>query len=133
MTYVHYDPRWDDVVDLLIRDREFSKTGYFGVTVVEPPGLGDCQSWVFEQLGLPQFAHGILSLADLTEAGFREVSKPSPRDLAVYLPGMDHYGMYHEDNRIKSKLGIGGAVCIHPLSAFAGNRTPKFFSRSVSE
>ena len=58
---------------------------------------------------------GNISLNELTEVGFEETASPQQGDLAIYVPCV-HYGIYYRGNRIRSKLGIGGAVCEHPFS-----------------
>lgn len=137
--FIPYNPRYDGSVDYIIRTEKYkdpeikSQLDAFGVEVIEVPGKdGDCQSWAFEHLGLPEYAKKPLSSEELSKIGFKGTTTPSPDDLAVYPSG--HYGLvydsFHGIRRIISKLGINGAVCIHPENAFAGGTAPQYFGRT---
>lgn len=125
-----HDPRCEGAVMNLIKKGDYEGTKVFNIEVIEPPSPGDCQSWAFGQLGLPQLSHGELSLKELRKAGFKETLNPQERDL-IFYEKIVHYGIFHEGDRMAAKLGTGGAVCRHPLSAFVGTSTPKFYHRAL--
>ena len=114
----------------------FDELAKHDVELIEPTGgEGDCQSWAFEYLGMSEYAHGTLKVEDLEKSGFQEVEEPIPGDLAVYgryhNGGAYHYGIFHNGNRnqyrITSKLGINGAVCVHPWELFAKKFPVEFY------
>ena len=131
----HYNPDWDGKVAGLILGRNHDVLErVFGFKLVDlPEEEGDCQSWAFNQLGLPQLTTLPLTAVDLQEVGFQQVQYPQQQDLVVFNPydmgGADHYGIFFEGNRIISRLGIGGPVFMHPINAFTQGQKPEFFSR----
>lgn len=139
-TYTPYKPIYDRAIDCIIKSGKYSndpeiqaQLDSMGIKVLEPyGGKGDCQSWAFENIGLSEYAQGHITLEDLEKIGFQETKEPSHGDLAVVYGA--HYGIiydkFHGETRIIAKLGINGAVCIHPWNAFSGGiYVPKYYKR----
>ena len=107
------------------------------VELLEPSGSeGDCQSWAFEYLGMPKYAHESLTREYLEQIGFERTREPHHGDLMVHGQspngGAYHYGIFHDGSsrteyRIISKLGIKGPICIHPWEVYSEGSTIEFY------
>ena len=127
-----YNPINDGDIAYLLYGGERDTLKAYGIEIVVRHFEGTPQEWAFKEFRMPQYKDIRLKVDDFPLHGTVEVEHPCPKDFAVFstIEGIiTQYGLYYEEDRIMSKLGMTGPVIIHPLESFAYGSTPTYYRK----